>query len=435
MVRGLVIAGLAAAALFVAAPAAHAEPLISVTCSPGGCAGWHTGPVTIDWTVSATSITGCEDTTLTGDTAGSPQGCIASDVDGTVSRQVNVRIDQTAPFVTGATPARAADGDGWYRQAIGVSFAGGDNTSGIAACSDTSYAGPDGAGVQVTGTCRDNAGNVSPSAAFTLNYDATAPTVTAGQAERRPDKRDWYTAPVAFAFQGADALSGLATCDPVTYGGPDGAGAQVVGTCRDRAGNVGARGFPIAYDASAPALGRVRVIPGDRRVRLRFRRPADAKRMSIVRSPGLRRKARSGMRLRSTRGFSDSRVRNGRRYRYRITVVDAVGNRGSHTVGATPGIRLLRPSARAQVRRPPTLTWTTVRRARYYNVQLFRGGRKVMSAWPTGARLRLHRTWRYRGRKHLTPGTYRWYVWPGRGLRRAHRYGRLVGARTFVVRG
>ena len=176
MVRRLVIAGLAAAALFVAAPAAHAEPLISVTCSPGGCAGWHTGPVTIDWTVSATSITGCEDKTLTGDTAGSPQGCIASDVDGTVSRQVNVRIDQTAPFVTGATPARAADGDGWYRQAIGVSFAGGDNTSGIAACSDTSYAGPDGAGVQVTGTCRDNAGNVSPSAAFTLNYDATAPT-------------------------------------------------------------------------------------------------------------------------------------------------------------------------------------------------------------------------------------------------------------------
>ena len=36
-------------------------------------------------------------------------------------------------------------------------------------------------------------------------------------------------------------------------------------------------------------------------------------------------------------------------------------------------------------------------------------------------------------RPPLGPGTYTWYVWPGRGPRRAGRYGPLLGKSTFVV--
>jgi hypothetical protein len=79
------------------------------------------------------------------------------------------------------------------------------------------------------------------------------------------------------------------------------------------------------------------------------------------------------------------------------------------------------------------LRWTPVRNATYYNVQLYNGG-KVLSAWPTHARLRLGRRWRFGGHLHrLKPGRYRWYVWPGFGPRSAARYGPMVGKGKFVI--
>jgi hypothetical protein len=66
-------------------------------------------------------------------------------------------------------------------------------------------------------------------------------------------------------------------------------------------------------------------------------------------------------------------------------------------------------------------------------VQLFHRGRKVLSAWPTAAKLELEASWRYRGRRELGEGRYRWLVWPGRGPRAESRYGPLIGARAFVV--
>ena len=99
-----------------------------------------------------------------------------------------------------------------------------------------------------------------------------------------------------------------------------------------------------------------------------------------------------------------------------------------------PGPRLLGPPRRATVTAPPLLRWTSVRGARYYNVQLFRGSRKVLSAWPREAQLQLKPRWRFRGRgRRLADGRYRWYVWPGKGPREENRYGDRVGARSFVM--
>ncbi len=90
-------------------------------------------------------------------------------------------------------------------------------------------------------------------------------------------------------------------------------------------------------------------------------------------------------------------------------------------------------TAKVKAKRP-TLTWRTHAGVKYYNLQLFRNGRKVLSAWPTVAHYTLKPSWRYRGRTYrLTAGRYRWYVWPGYGPRAAHRYGRLLAKGAVTV--
>ena len=128
-------------------------------------------------------------------------------------------------------------------------------------------------------------------------------------------------------------------------------------------------------------------------------------------------------------------MRNGTRYTYTLTAVDQAGNVTQQTVTSTPGARLLAPLPGARLSSPPSLSWTAVSKAAYYNVQLFKGKTKILSAWPTKAGLQLKRTWRFGGHRHrLARGTYRWYVWPGFGPRKAARYGHVVGSATFSIR-
>ena len=97
---------------------------------------------------------------------------------------------------------------------------------------------------------------------------------------------------------------------------------------------------------------------------------------------------------------------------------------------------LVSPLEGARLAVPPLLDWRAVPSADYYNLQLFRGGRKILSAWPAEPGFRVRHSWRFGGRTYvLTPGRYRWYVWPGFGARASSRYGKLIGTRTFVVTG
>jgi hypothetical protein len=67
-------------------------------------------------------------------------------------------------------------------------------------------------------------------------------------------------------------------------------------------------------------------------------------------------------------------------------------------------------------------------------VQLYRDGQKILTVWPKAHSFRLQASWTYQGRRYtLTPGRYRWYVWPGFGSLSANRYGKLIGSRSFVV--
>jgi hypothetical protein len=71
--------------------------------------------------------------------------------------------------------------------------------------------------------------------------------------------------------------------------------------------------------------------------------------------------------------------------------------------------------------------------ARYYNVQLFRGPKRVLAAWPATHQLGVPAGWKWDGRSYrLRPGHYRWYVWAGFGARSFAQY-RTVGSAAFIV--
>ncbi|MDQ3865526.1 MAG: HYR domain-containing protein [Actinomycetota bacterium] len=109
------------------------------------------------------------------------------------------------------------------------------------------------------------------------------------------------------------------------------------------------------------------------------------------------------------------------------------------TVGPPPAqlavtTSILTPRNGARLSAPPVLRWRAIRGASYYNVQLWRAGRKILSRWPLRPRLALRARWRYAGRSYrLRPARYRWYVWPGYGLRSAAEYGGLAARGRFRI--
>jgi hypothetical protein len=221
----------------------------------------------------------------------------------------------------------------------------------------------------------------------------------------------------------------MESCTTPTYAGPDSDTAQVVGSCRDRAGNVAQFAVPIRYQATPPSLS-ANADTGDRSVSLHWQASTA---VGIARSPGLNGAPSSVLYHGDSGSFDDTSVRDGVRYQYTLTAQDQAGNVTARSVFATPGPRLLAPAANAHLGAPPLLRWTAVHGASYYNVQLYRGG-KVLSVWPTQPNVQLKRSWRFAGRHfRLKPGLYRWYVWPGFGRRAAARYGRMIGTGTFVV--
>jgi hypothetical protein len=196
------------------------------------------------------------------------------------------------------------------------------------------------------------------------------------------------------------------------------------------------------FDATPPSISGLTASGRDRRVALRWQSSQDGTSVEVVRIPGYGAERASVVFAGPGSRFVDRQVDHSVRYEYRVRLADAAGNATSQTVAAVPSratsARLLFPAGNATVgtTRPPLLKWTRVRRARYYNVQLFRGPRKVLSAWPARPRYQIKPRWTHLGtRQRLRRGRYHWYVWPGFGARPKARYGALVGRRAFTVTG
>jgi len=435
----LVIAVMAA---WVAAPGLAQANTITPMCTTDAmgqvpCSGgWYTAPVLVSWVWNpiggSSASPGCfTSQSFSGDTNAVVECDVSWASPPDLQFPYRIKVEISNPTIAAnLTPGPSAHG--WYNHPVTAAFSG-NSFSGIASCTaPVTYAGPDSASASLSGSCTDNAGK-SVSANTPFAYDATPPAVSA-LPSRSPDHNGWYNHPVTFAFGGTDATSGIAGCSTVTYAGPDSGSATVTGACSDRAGNVSQKMVPFRYDATGPSIS-VSADTADSSASLRWHvgDVAPMASLDVTRSPGLNGSKKSVVYQGDSTGFNDRRVRNDVRYRYTITARDRAGNTSTRTIGVTPNPRLLAPLANARISSPPLLSWTPIRGASYYNVQLYRSG-KVLSAWPKHATFQLHGTWKFDGRRfRLKPGRYTWYVWPGFGKRSAARYGRAIGQGTFVV--
>jgi len=197
---------------------------------------------------------------------------------------------------------------------------------------------------------------------------------------------------------------------------------------------MGASRFSLEYDATPPSLARLGVKGGDRTVKLVWTASADTRTIEVKREPGARGAAETMVYRGRATSFQDTRLAIGKRYRYTVTALDQAGNATSKAVALTATGPLLSPLPGDRVSSPPLLVWTRVSGADYYNLQLVRG-KKILSVWPRRPGFRLARSWTFKGKRyHLSPGTYRWYVWPGYGRRSSNKYGRRLGSSSFTVR-
>ncbi|HET7854950.1 MAG TPA: hypothetical protein VFL41_00685 [Gaiellaceae bacterium] len=287
----------------------------------------------------------------------------------------------------------------------------------------------------------DAAGNSTPdSYAWTIETRSPTAALSSGPAELTNTRAAAFVfsadEPSRFECQ-LDGGAFLPCSSPVAYQGlADGAHTFAVRPI-DGVGNVGAavsRGWRI--DATAPE-SEVTAGPRSRTTSLSttfrfaaseqasFQCKLDAAAFAPCASPKSYSRLRRSAHTFQVRGIDPAGNVDPTPAVFRWTVIAAVRR-------VTAASALLAPQADARVTSPPTLLWRRVARASYYNVQLYRGTRKILSAWPVRTRLRLRAQWTFGGRQHrLVPGTYRWYVWPR--LRRGG-YGKLLGQSTFIVR-
>jgi len=188
-------------------------------------------------------------------------------------------------------------------------------------------------------------------------------------------------------------------------------------------------------------------IPGDGLVTLKWSRPsaADFDHVVITRSATAVGAETSTVYSGKDTSFADTEVQNGVEYRYVVAAVDKAGNKsgGAVVVALPKTAMLLSPKSGARVKKTVKFRWRAVKSAKYYNLQLFHSGTRVLSAaadgkilsvWPTRPTFVLKQKWKYLRKKYtLKPGIYTWYVWPGFGPRSAAEYGPLVGSSTFTV--
>jgi hypothetical protein len=338
--------------------------------------------------------------------------------------------DLTPPSVT-FNIAGTRGANGWYTSSVTLSWNFSDPESGIKTSSgcDTTTLVTDTPGSRFTCAVTNHV-DVSSAVGVTIRIDRTAPVISQATPDRAPDSGVWYTKPLRVSFAGADPISGVEDCSVVAYSGPDSSPASVSGSCRDRAGNVSAPSvYGFHYDGTAPRLAGVEVSAGSHVATLRWSPLGASEVVTIRRSPGGDVVYRG-----SGSSFSDRSLLNGVRYRYVLAASDPAGNSDSETVDAAPKGPLRAPAEQARVGAPPLLTWVKVRKVDFYNVQLFRNGRKILSAWPVEPRLQLRRTWVWNGRRRtLKPAKYRWFVWPAFKRQGRVHYGKPLGHSDFVV--
>lgn len=271
-----------------------------------------------------------------------------------------------------------------------------------------------------------------------IKIDAESPTGVAASLSRGADFNGWYNHPVGVAWHGSDATSGIASCSVVTYAGPDRAGAGIGGGCTDNAGNGASAPISINYDATPPALSNVAITSRPASDILRWKSSSQSDNAVIQRwARGNKQPAAGhGIVFRGTgETFTDQKIRSSVEYTYAVQTFDQAGNASREvSVLAFPKVLTLGKTPYTPRAAPrPILRWDRMRGATYYHLQLFRGSKRILAAWPPKNELELSNSWKWKGHRYrLAPGRYRWYVWAGLGKRSFARY-RAVGSAQFII--
>ncbi len=296
----------------------------------------------------------------------------------------------------------------------------------------------------------DAAGNPGPETSRGWVVDTQLPytTITSGPTAVSSSR----TASFAFASSEASSFScsldgaSFSSCSsPKSYGGLAFGEHTFRVRATDLAGNIDAVPPVYSWRVLSPDTrppGRVKRLHMSVRygyLRLRWLPPSDADfdHVRVQRARSAKDEVQTTVYAGAERRYVDRRFDNGEYVIYRVRSYDRAGNASAFATTAVSAGALLRSPRDGGVVRTSTtaLVWTAVPRAAYYNVQLYRGAQKVLSAWPVKPRRALARRWFYEARQlRLSRGSYRWYVWPGFGVRSRAVYGHLLGTATFAVR-
>jgi len=124
--------------------------------------------------------TGCDNSTVTTDTAGVTFGCSVTSGAGTTSSSVTIKRDATPPVLSFGTPTPAPNTNGWNKTNVSIPFTRSDALSGLASTSVTSPLVLSTEAANVTGqvVVTDNAGNSATFTSVARNIDKTPPVVT-----------------------------------------------------------------------------------------------------------------------------------------------------------------------------------------------------------------------------------------------------------------
>jgi hypothetical protein len=391
--------------------------------------------------------------------------CTASDgvnPPATASFTVTVTfVDTTAPVISNVPSNRVVEANGpsgsvvSYTEPTATDAAEGPTP---VSCSPTSGSTFPLGGTTVNCTASDSHGNTS-SASFTISVvDTTKPNLIVPA-----DRTVYAETPSGIGHEGygvppfLNGASATDTVDPNPRIGNDAPEFFTVGVhtvtfgATDFSGNTTVKSalievLPMPPAGTPPlAIPPARVAPpnvlnlkaeaGDHRVRLSWQAPAGVDHVVISRSLSFGGDAQV-VYTGSAESFLDRAVVNTLEYRYVVVSVDRNGL-ASAGVAATarPRPTLLKaPKDGARLRKAPKLRWAANSEAGYYNVQLFRGNKKILSIWPVKTAATLKNKWKYQGHTYkLSLGVYRWYVWPGFGARKAVDYGEMLGFSTFQI--
>jgi len=175
--------------------------------------------------------------TVSTETAGRLVNGSATDTAGNVGTDsVTVKLDKTAPTITGAILSGIKGSNGWYVGPVTVHFTCSDALSGVATCPDDVTLTDNGAN-SASGTATDKAGNSATATVSEINIDKESPTITDVNVAG-----GFYTlgaVPTA-ACTASDSFSGLAGPCTVTVTGGTASGVGTftyTATATDKAGN------------------------------------------------------------------------------------------------------------------------------------------------------------------------------------------------------